>query len=72
MRIDKETLHNLINLKGMKEQSFKFAFGFHGGMKQCYHSGAEIFCPLNYALYGVDLSKAIQLNRILQGETLCF
>lgn len=62
------TLLNLINLRGMREQSFKFAFGYKGGMKNCYTKGCEIFTPLQYALKGNDLSEAILFEQMHNGE----
>jgi hypothetical protein len=58
------TLNNLINLRGMREQAFGFAFGNKGGMKQCYTRGCEIYTPLHYALKGVDLSSALAIKRM--------
>ena len=63
-----KTLNNLINLRGHREQAFKFAFGFKGGMKNCYTKGCEIFTPLEFTLRGVDLSDAIFFDRIHTGE----
>jgi hypothetical protein len=62
------TLHLLINLRGNWEQAFKFAFGFKGGMKQCYAIGCEIFTPLAFSLKNVDLSSAILMDRIMNEE----
>jgi hypothetical protein len=63
-----KTLFNLIAIRGNREQAFKFAFGHKGGMKQCYTRGCEIFTPLVYALKGADISDALQLDRMHQGE----
>lgn len=63
-----KTLNNLINLRGHREQAFKFAFGFKGGMKQCYTRGCEIFTPLEQSLRGIDLSNAIQIDQAHNGE----
>lgn len=63
-----KNLHTIISYRGMREQSFKFAFGFHGGMKNCYTKGCDIFCPLSWALRGVDLSFALQRERTFNGE----
>lgn len=63
-----ETLLNSINLRGMREQSSKFAFGWKGGMKQCYTRGCEIFTPLSLSIKGVELSEAIILDQIHNGE----
>lgn len=65
-----KTIFNLINLRGMREQAFKFATDdFKGGMKQCYTRGCEIFTPLQHALKDVDISEAIRLDRMHNGET---
>ena len=67
-----QTLHTLINLRGMREQAFKFATGdFKGGMKQCYTKGCEIFTPLAHNLKGVDLSKALIFDKMHNGELNC-
>lgn len=58
-----QTLNNVINLRGMREQGFSFAFGKKGGMKQCYTKGCEIFYPIVYALKGVEISEAISHQR---------
>jgi hypothetical protein len=66
-----ETLNNLINLRGMREQAFKFATAnFKGGMKSCYTRGCEIFTPLYYALKNVELSDALRLDKIQNGEKI--
>lgn len=59
-----KTIHNIINLRGMKEQAFKFAFGYKGGMRQCVTRGCEIFVPLHHALKSCDLSEAIRRDRM--------
>ncbi len=59
----------LINLRGQREQAFKFACArFKGGMKQCYTKGCEIFVPLRFALTGIDLSGAIHYENCKNGE----
>lgn len=63
-----KTLNNLINLRGQREQAFKFAFGKKGGMKQCYTRGCEIFVPLSHALKDEEISNAIILDKIHNGE----
>lgn len=63
-----QTLFNLISLRGMREQSFKFAFGYKGGMKQCYTKGCEIFCPLYYAIKDTDISESIRFDQMHEGE----
>jgi hypothetical protein len=39
-----------------------------GGMKACYTRGCEIFVPLHHALKGTDLSSALALKRMHDGE----
>ena len=68
MKATMKTINALINLRGLREQSFKFAFGYKGGMKQCYTKGCDIFTPLVYALKDIDLSDAILLDMIHNGE----
>jgi hypothetical protein len=64
------TLLNLINIRGQREQAFKFAASnFKGGMKQCYTKGCEIFTPLYYSLRGVEISEALMFDRMHNGET---
>lgn len=64
-----ETLNNLINLRGFREQSFKFATNkFKGGMKQCYTKGCEIFTPISYSLKAIDISSALLLDKMHNGE----
>ena len=58
-----ETLNNFINLKGNKEDSFKFAFGFKGGKKGCFTKGCEIFTNISHNIKGLDISKAIILQK---------
>jgi hypothetical protein len=65
-KIDK--LNRLINLRGQKEQAFKFALGFKGGMKQCYTKGCEIFTPLTLSLKGANLSDVLIFDRMMNGE----
>ena len=62
------TIHNFINLRGLRQQAFKFAFGYKGGMKQCYTRGCEIFTPIEHALKGVDLSNALLLDKMHNTE----
>ena len=65
-RIDR--LNRLINLRGQREQAFKFAFGYKGGMKQCRTNGCEITTPLGLALRGADLSDVLIFDKMLNGE----
>lgn len=62
------TLHTLINFRGMREQAFKFAFKYKGGMKQCYTRGCVIFTPLHFALKGCDISEAHIIDMMHNGE----
>lgn len=64
----KKNLFNFIALKGMREQAYKFALGWKGGMKQCYTRGCEIFTPLGYALKGEEVSEAILIEQMHNGE----
>ena len=64
-KIDK--LNRLINLRGQREQAFKFAFGFKGGMKQCYTRGCQIFTPLSFALKGANLSDVLIFDNMFNG-----
>lgn len=61
-------IHSIINLRGLRQQSFKFSFGYKGGMKQCKTKGCEIFVPLAHALKGVDISDAIHYEQIKNKE----
>lgn len=63
-----KTLFQLIALRGMREQAFKFAFGHKGGMKGCYTKGCEIFTPLKYAIKGEDIQSAIFYDKVHNGE----
>jgi hypothetical protein len=65
-KIDK--LNKLINLRGQREQAFKFSTGFKGGMKQCYTKGCEIFTPLTFSLKGTNLSDVLVFDRMMNGE----
>lgn len=63
-------LNNLINIRGQREQAFKFAASkLHGGMKQCYTKGCEIFTPAFHALKGVDVQHELRYERVFFGET---
>lgn len=50
-------IHTVINLRGLREQSFRFALS--RTMKGCFTKGCEIFTPLEYALKGVDCQHEI-------------
>lgn len=63
-----KNLHNYINLKGNREQSFKFAFGWKGGMKQCQTKGCDISTPLFFNTKGIDLSGAMILEKLHNKE----
>jgi hypothetical protein len=63
-----DRVNRLINLRGQREQSLKFAFGFKGGMKLCYTHGCEIFTPLSIALKGANLSDVIIFDKMINGE----
>lgn len=64
----KNLINNLINLRGMREQAFKFAFGHKGGQSGCFTKGCEIFTPLQLNLKGIDLQAATALDRCHTGE----
>jgi hypothetical protein len=63
-----KTLNDFINLKGNREDSFKYAFGFKGGKKSCYTKGCEIFTNMSLNLNGVDISSALILDKIHNRE----
>lgn len=62
-------LNTVINLRGMKEQAFKFAIGKKGGMKGCYTRGGEIFTPLFHALKNIDVQYELRYQQAFIGET---
>jgi len=62
-------LNNIINLRGYREQSFCFAIGKKGGMKQCFTRGCEIFVPLQFALNNIDIQNEIRYEQAKSGET---
>lgn len=72
----KNALHNLINLRGNRQQAFEFAMGKYrdpnskrySGMRSCFTRGCEIFTPLSHSLKDVELSKALSLERMINGE----
>lgn len=61
-------LHNLINVRGFREQAFKFALGHKGGMKGCFTKGCDIYVPLQYTLKGVDISDVLIFDAMFSGE----
>lgn len=63
-----KTLNDFINLKGNREDFFKYAFGFKGGKKSCYTKGGEIFTNMSLNLKGVDISSALILDKIHNRE----
>lgn len=65
---DSSKIHRLITLRGVREQAFKFAFGYKGGMKGCYTRGCEIFTPLSIAAKGMNLSDVIIFDKMMNGE----
>jgi hypothetical protein len=64
----KTLINNLINLRGMREQASRFAFGHKGGQAGCFTRGCDIFTPLQFNLKGIDLQAAIALDRCHTGE----
>ena len=63
-------LNTIINLRGYREQSFKFATNkFKGGMKGCFTKGCEIFTPLSYAITNIDVTDAMRYQQAFVGET---
>lgn len=63
-------LHTLISLKGSREQSFRFAFGWKGGMKGCYTRGCEIFAPLHLNMRDLEVSDALHIEAMHNGEVM--
>lgn len=61
-------LNTIINLRGYREQVFKFAVGHKGGMKSCYTRGCEIFAPLSYAFDRIDIQNEIRYEQAKNGE----
>jgi hypothetical protein len=54
------SLLRMIAIKGMREQAYKFAFGWKGGMKGCYTRGCEIFAPLEHAISDLTITPMIK------------
>lgn len=65
---DSSKIHRLITLRGVREQSFKFAFGYKGGMKGCYTRGCEIITPLSTSVRGLNLTDVIVFDKMMNGE----
>jgi len=67
----KYNINNIINLRGHREQAFRFAAGkFKGGAKGCHTKGCEIFTPLALSVRGVEISKEISYLQAFGGETM--
>ncbi len=61
-------LNTIINLRGLREQSHKFALDNKIGMKQCYTRGCEIFTPIQHALSRLDVLMEIRYQNAFSGE----
>ena len=68
-KINLSALHQSINLKGLHEQAYKFAFGKKGGMKQCYSRRYDIFTLISLNLKGEDITKGLMIERMHNGES---
>ena len=66
MEAIKINLHDVINMRGMREQvNLTYA---SKRIKQCYTRGCEVFVPLHHAIRGRELSAAITYQSFFYGE----
>jgi len=60
----RDLLNQVISLRGLREDSFRFAVKRDGSRKRgCYTRGCEIFTGSQFSLSGINLSTAILYDR---------